>query len=234
MRVLLVEDHPDIAENIGDFLGEAGHEVDFALDGATGLRLAQSETYDAIVLDLTLPRLDGLEICRRLRRDAKRRVPVLMLTARDALADKLEGFDAGTDDYLVKPFALEELHARLKALAGRRNSGPPHLLRVADLELDLESRRVSRGDRVLALGPTGFELLRMLMEASPAVVSREQLSQRLWGDAPPRSDALRSHVYALRQEVDKPFAEKRIETVHGVGFRLRDGEDAGPPEELPA
>lgn len=232
MRVLVVEDHPDIAENIGDSLEEEGHEVDFALDGPTGLRLARAGRYDAMVLDLMLPRLDGLEVCRRLRQESGRDLPILMLTARDALSDKLKGFEAGADDYLVKPFALEELHARLAALTARGRSPKGTVLRIGDLELDRARHLAHRQGRELDLTPIGFELLRALMEASPGVVTKEQLSEAIWGGEPPQSDALRSHVYALRRQLDRPFDTPLLETVHGVGLRLGLPEDGVPGDSV--
>ncbi len=221
MRVLIVEDHADLAENIGDYLEASGHTVDFAGNGVTGLHLAVANSYDAIVLDLTLPGLDGLDLARRLRHDADDPVPILMLTARDTLDDKLAGFDAGADDYLVKPFALQELAARLDAVT-RRGETRRRTLEVGDLELDLGTRVARRAGERLRLNPTGFRLLRALMEASPEVVSKRELEGLLWGEDPPDSDALRTHIYHLRRVVDRPFDRPLVETVHSVGYRLAD------------
>ncbi len=228
MRILVIEDNGDVAANIGDFLESRGHEVDFALDGVVGLHLAVSHPFDAIVLDLGLPGIDGLDVCRRLRRDASSDVPVLMLTARDTLPDTLAGFEAGADDYLVKPFALQELGVRVEALARRGRRAQPDALRVADLELHPNRFEAVRGGRRLDLNPTGFRILRVLMEASPDVVRREDLERELWGDSPPDSDALRSHIYALRRAVDRGFDRPLLHTVHGVGYRIDpDGVAAG-------
>ncbi len=226
MRVLIIEDHADLAENIGDYLANRGDSVDFAGDGLTGLHLAVTEPYDAIVLDLMLPGIDGLQLAQRLRRDAGDDVPILMLTARDTLDDKLAGFEAGADDYLVKPFALQELAARLAAIV-RRGKARRRALRVGELKLDLGTRVARRQGQRLALNPTAFRLLRVLMEASPDVVPRGELEAALWGDEPPDSEALRTHIYQLRQALDRPFATSLLETVHSVGYRLADdGEPA--------
>jgi DNA-binding response OmpR family regulator len=228
MRVLVIEDNRDVAGNIGDFLEARGHEVDFAYDGVVGLHLAVTQSFEVIILDLGLPGMDGLTLCRRLRQDASSDVPVLMLTARDMLSDKLEGFDVGADDYLVKPFALQELGARIEVLSRRGRRSDPETIRVADLELHPGRYEVFRKGRRLKLNPTGFRLLRLLMEASPRVLLKADLERELWGDAPPDSDALRSHIYALRRTVDRSFEEPLLHTVHGIGYRLDpDGRSSG-------
>ncbi len=222
MRVLVVEDNSDIAANIGDYLEDRGHEVDYAADGVTGLHLAVVHDFDVIVLDLMLPGMDGLELCRKLRQEARKQTPVLMLTARDTLDQKIQGFESGADDYLVKPFALQELEVRLQVL-GRRARGPERrLLQVADLELDLDTLTARRAGQSIALNPIGLKLLQRLMEASPAVVSRQDLERRVWGDELPDSDSLRVHIHTLRAAVDKPFGSALIQTRHGIGYRLVD------------
>ncbi len=215
MRVLVIEDNADIAANIVDYLDAEGFTADLAHDGISGMHLVLTQSYDAIVLDLGLPGMDGLTLCRRLREQSLD-LPVLMLTARDTLADKLTGFEAGTDDYLVKPFALPELTARLRALTLRGRKHQATLV-LADLELDPGTHRAHRGGRELALNHTCFRILEILMRASPNLVTREELTWQIWGDQPPGSDALRSHVYALRREIDKPSPEPLLETVRGVG-----------------
>ncbi|MEM1203993.1 MAG: response regulator transcription factor [Acidobacteriota bacterium] len=225
MRVLIVEDHRDIAANIADFLEARGAEPDFAYDGLGGLHLALTNEYDAIVLDVMLPGMDGLDFARRLRGDAGSSTPILMLTARDTLADKLAGFEAGTDDYLVKPFDLQELAVRLDALVRRTRPSPRRRLRYADLELDPSTHSARRGGVELSLNRTSFLLLRTLLEAAPGVVARRDLERALWGDEPPDSDALRSHIYLLRRSVDRPFSgPDLLHTVHGVGYRLAGGD----------
>ena len=219
--ILLVEDHQDLAETVGAFLESQGYTVDYASDGLTAMHLAVTEEYDAIVLDIGLPGIDGLEVCRRLRKDARKQTPVIMLTARDQLDDKLSGFDVGADDYLVKPFEMPELAVRVEALI-RRDKGDVSetTYRIADLELDTEREIAIRAGKRLSLSPRSYEILRVLMRRAPAVVSRRELEKEIWGDEVPDSDALRSHVYNLRRIVDKPFDRPLIETVAGRGFRM--------------
>lgn len=222
MKILVIEDNRDIAANIADYLEPKGHVLDFASNGPHGLQLAVNERYDVIVLDIMLPGLDGMTLCRRLRAEARVGTPVLMLTARDQLDDKLEGFKAGADDYLVKPFSVKELEVRLEALVKRsHNNGPSCLLQVADLQYDPDTMAATRGGRTLELNPIQRKLLESLLRNTHRVVSREELEALIWGDALPDSDVLRTHIYHLRNVVDKPFAEKLIHTVHGAGYRLQ-------------
>lgn len=225
MRVLVVDDNRDICRNIGDYLELFGHVLDFAYSGPQALHLAHVGEYDVVVLDLMLPGMDGLDVCRELRAGSKSEVPVLMLTARDTLPDKLDGFRAGTDDYLVKPFAMQELLARLRALHDRRKGHRARRLVVGDLTLDKGTREVSRGGRRVALNPVGYRILEKMMEASPTVVTRAELETLLWGDECPASDALRSHMYQLRRTMEAPGGERLLHTVHGVGYRLADPDD---------
>jgi DNA-binding response OmpR family regulator len=220
MRVLIIEDNPDIAANLGDYLEDHGHTVDFAGDGITGLHLAVVNDFDSIVLDLALPGMDGLDVCRKLRSEAGKDTPVLMLTARDRLEDKLAGFDMGADDYLVKPFELQEVEARLKVLAGRGRRRNTRELKVGDLKYNLDTLNVSRGDEDIYLNPIGLKLLHCLMEASPNVVSRAELEMEVWGEEMPDSDSLRVHIHSLRSAIDKPFGSNLIQTRHGIGYRL--------------
>ena len=221
MMVLLVEDHHLLAETIMDYLTSENIEVDYAARGLQGLNLATQNSYDAIILDINLPEIDGFSICRQLRKNHNIDTPVLMLTARDALDDKLTGFDTGADDYLVKPFANQELVARLTALM-KRQRGEVTLKRteVGALALDSGSQRVWRHEKELMLSPTGFRILRILMRESPEVVSREAIQQELWGNDIPDTDVLRSHIYNLRKVVDHPFEFAMIQTVKGIGLRL--------------
>lgn len=221
MRLLVIEDNPDILANVVDYLESAGHIVDCARNGPGGLHLALTGHYDLIVLDVMLPGMDGYQLCRSLR-DSGSQVPVIMLTARDGLDDRLQGLRTGADDYLVKPFALAELEARIDAVL-RRTLGARQRLQVADLVLDLDSWRVTRGGQTLRLNPACLKLLEVLMRKSPGVVRREALETALWGDDPPASDSLRSHLHLLRQAVDRPFPKPLLHTVHGIGYRL--GED---------
>ena len=229
MHVLLVEDHPDLAANLGDFLGAHGHSVDFAADGPSGLRLAQSQSFDAIVLDRLLPGLDGATVCRRLRGigGSATSVPVLMLTALDTVGDRVDGLKAGADDYLVKPFAMVELLARLEALHRRASAcGNSRRLTVADLSFDLDTLEARRAGDLLSLTPALRKLIELLLRETHRVVTREELERRLWADAPPEGDVLRAHMYALRVAIDKPYPRKLLHTVHGTGYRLADLGDA--------
>jgi DNA-binding response OmpR family regulator len=180
-----------------------------------------TNTYDVIVLDLMLPGLDGLAVCRKLREEARVDTPVLMLTARDTLDDKIIGLGAGADDYLVKPFEVRELEARIGTLLRRyRRAVARETYTVDDLTLDMATLRVTRGGQVLTLTPIGLKLLTVLMRASPRVVTRQQLEREVWGDLLPDSDTLRSHLYTLRKVIDKPFARTLLHTISGVGYRL--------------
>jgi DNA-binding response OmpR family regulator len=225
--VLLVEDNRSLSEMVGEYLESKGFGVDFASDGVDGLRLASENSYDVVVLDLMLPRMDGVEVCRKLRSESKKSTPVLMLTARDTLADKVTGLDAGADDYLVKPFAIQELEARVRALIRRdRRQVSAEVLRVADLVLDTASLRATRGGSELNLSPIGLRLLTILMRESPRVVTRRDIEREIWGDGLPDSDTLRSHLYNLRKTIDRPFAKQLLHTVQTAGYRIADLETA--------
>ena len=222
-RILLVEDHQDIAEMVFAYLERRGYVLDHAADGVTGLHLAVSEDYDLIILDLMLPGMDGLELCAKLRNEARKDTPVLMLTARDTLADKVAGLDTGADDYLIKPFEIQELEARARALIRRRQGAlNPETLQVADLVVDTGTLIVRRAGRDLSLTPIGMKMLTILMRASPRVVSRRELERQVWGDVLPDSDTLRSHLYNLRKAIDRPFEHPLLHTVQGAGYRIAD------------
>lgn len=220
MRLLVVEDNRDILANLADYLGLKGYEVDCAQDGLTGLHLIATQRYDLVVLDVMLPGMDGYTLCQRLRDSVLGHTPVIMLTARDALDDRLQGFRMGADDYLTKPFALSELAARIEAVLKRSRGGGRRQLSVGDLNYDLDTLEVTRAGQTLHVGPIGLKLLALLMQKSPGVVPREALESALWGDSPPDSDSLRSHIHTLRQQIDKQFATSLLHTVHGVGYRL--------------
>tara|TARA_R110000868_G_scaffold159736_3_gene388835 strand:+ start:35236 stop:35919 length:684 start_codon:yes stop_codon:yes gene_type:complete len=225
VRILVIEDNRDILANVLDYLQLKGFSVDCAQDGLSGLHLASTGHYDLIVLDIMLPGIDGYQVCKRLREDGRNEVPILMLTARDALDDRLQGLQAGADDYLIKPFALSELVARIEAILRRSQGSRKRQLKVADLVYDLDTLHVSRAGQPLKLNPLGLKLLAVLMQKSPAVVRREALEDALWGDDCPDSDSLRSHIHQLRQVLDKPFACPLLHTLHGVGYRLAEQTD---------
>lgn len=219
LRVLLIEDQQDIAANIWDFLERRGHTIDHASDGENGLAMALRGEADVIVLDLGLPRLDGLQLCQQLR-SAGRGVPVLMLTARDTLDDKLRGFAEGADDYMVKPFAMKELEARIQVLHRRGRPMPEATLEVGALGFDPKAMLASRGGRSFELTRAQARILGVLMRESPAVVTHAALVRAVWDDGLGDTAALHTHIYALRNLIDRGFEQNMIQTVHGIGYRL--------------
>lgn len=226
MYVLIIEDNSDIVANLYGFLEPLGYTLDVAQNGVVGVQRAIASDYDVIILDLELPGLDGIEVCRQLRKDQRLATPILMLTARDTVNDKLTGFKVGADDYLVKPFSLVELEARLTALVRRaRNEIVEHILEFGELQFDLSRCEVKRAGRKLSLTPIGYKLLESLMRKAPAIVTRDSLLREIWGDDPPDSDALRTHIHALRTAIDRPFVHAMLITLPGNGYKLVDGND---------
>ncbi len=225
MRVLIVEDEKGMAELLNKGLEEENHRVTLAFDGRTALEFAELYEFDAIVLDLMLPGIDGFEITRRLRR-TRNETPVLVLTARDAVPDIVRALDLGADDYLTKPFSFEVFLARLRAVARRGSSPRPTCLQIADLKLDPASRQVFRDSREIHLSPTEFRLLELLMRRAGRVVSRNAIVDAVWDfDHEVEENTLDAFVRLLRSKVDKDFREKLIHTVRGVGYCLRAGSD---------
>lgn len=228
-RLLIIEDNPELVANLYDFFEPLGYVIDDARDGVTGLRMATQSAYDAILLDLMLPRLDGMTLCHRLREEFQNPVPVLMLTARDPVDDRVQGFALGADDYLVKPFSLKELDARIKALVrraqGRQVQGT---LVWEDLQVDTRAPQAWRQGRSINLTPTTHKLLLSLVRAAPDVVRKQEAEYLLWGEAPPEGGALRTHMHDLRRQIDKNFTRALIETVHGIGWRLHTPQEAAP------
>ncbi len=222
MKVLIIEDNQDIAASIYDYLEMQGYTIDAASDGLSGLHLAVTNDYDVIILDLGLPGIDGVDICRRLRQDAQRLIPILMLTARDSLENRLEGFNSGADDYVVKPFSLKELAARVKVLSERNSRIPSSRLLVGDLSLNEDTHEVHRAGQCIHLNPILFRLLTFLMQNAHRVIKREELECAVWQDNPPDSDALRTHISSLRQLIDKPFDFRLLYTVRGFGYKFTD------------
>lgn len=224
--ILLVEDHNDLAATVGAYLEDSGYAMDYAADGSIALNLMEENLYDVIILDVMMPKVNGFKVCTRLRERGDS-TPILMLTARDQLDDKLEGFEVGADDYMVKPFEMEELAARVNALLRRaRGEVSEGAIRVGDLLFDPRTMRVERDGQRLNLSPTSIRILKILMRESPRLVSREQIENELWGDMLPDSDTLRSHMYNLRKSIDRPFETKLLHTVQGMGFKLAMPEDA--------
>nr|WP_250646563.1 response regulator transcription factor [Pseudomonas oligotrophica] len=222
---MIIEDNPDIVANLYEYFEPLGHQLDNARSGHAGLAQAISQRFDVIVLDGMLPGLDGLELCRRLREEHQCDTPILMLTARDTINDKVTGLRAGADDYLVKPFSLIELEARLEALFRRAGvQFPDQVLRYGELAFDPGTFEATRNGQRLELTPSGYKLLAALLRTAPRLVTREELEHELWQDEPPLSDALRTHIHALRQAVDKSFPSlpPMLITVAGIGYRLAD------------
>ncbi|MGO4221320.1 response regulator transcription factor [Lysobacter sp. TAF61] len=221
--ILVVEDHSTIAELIGECLERIGYDVDFARDGVEALRRIDEDAYDLVILDRSLPRLDGIDVCRRISQRQGMRPSVLMLTAHESWADKVTGLEAGADDYLTKPFAPAELQARVTALMKRiRREVAGMVLQVADLTLDCESMRVHRSGVEIHLTPTGLRLLTILMRQSPRVVSREELVRALWRGEEPESDCLRSHLYQVRKAVDAGSSRPLVHTMLTAGYKIAD------------
>lgn len=222
MRILVIEDDIDILNNISEYLQLNGYLVDSASDGLQAMNLVDQyrQHYDLLLIDLNLPRLDGLQLIKNIKKIIST-LPIIVITARDQLDDKLNGFAMGIDDYLIKPFALAELNARIQAVWNRcYNLGGQSLLQVEDLILNRERHELSRAGQVLKLSPIALILLEILMLGSPNVVVRQKLEQQLWQDSPPDSDSLRTHIHHIRQVIDKPFAKPLLHTVHSVGYRL--------------
>jgi hypothetical protein len=221
MHILLVEDHQDIAENISDYFAAKGDQVTQASDGIQGLALARASQYDVMVLDVMLPGMSGIELCRQLRSTHHITTPILMLTARDLLTDKVAGFDAGADDYLIKPFSLVELSMRLKALTRRHIPATPATkISVSDLTFDLFTLEAERAGQPIKLNPTTRRLLSILIQNTHRVVTRIELEQAIWGYETPEADVLRTHMHTLRTAIDKGFTPRLLHTIHGTGYRL--------------
>ena len=223
MRILVVDDEPALRAALQRALRLEGYDVTLAENGDAALRLVQRDAPELVVLDVLMPALDGLAVCRRLRR-AGDRTPVLMLTARDAVSDRVSGLDAGADDYLVKPFALEELLARVRALLRRTVNGDPHgVLRFADLSLDPVTREVRRGERPISLTRTEFSLLELFMANPRRVLTRSRILEDVWGyDFPTTGNALEVYVGYLRRKTEAEAEPRLIHTVRGVGYVLRE------------
>lgn len=223
MRILIIEDDATIAANLYDFLAARGHDVDAAADGVTGLHLAVTQDFDAIVLDLGLPGMNGLMLAQKLRDDAQRTTPILMLTARDTLEDKLEGFSSGADDYLIKPFLLKEVEARLNALH-KRSSGriSMRMLEAGSLTLDPKTMSVRFSGKDVKLPPKCLRILELLMREPGRVISRDEIERTVWGETQETSDTLRSHLSTLRRALTATGGRDPIETLHGLGYRIQE------------
>ncbi|MFT4768278.1 MAG: DNA-binding response OmpR family regulator [Glaciecola sp.] len=220
LSILLVEDHLPIAGQVTDFLQGHGWQVDHARTGQQALTLAATNPYHLVLLDLNLPDMDGVEVCEHIKQSAEINMPILMLTARDSFEDKAMGFGHGADDYLTKPFDLRELVLRCQALAKRNDLHHNKLLELGDLRIDTTQKAAWREEQILTLTSIGFKILVLLAQAYPNPLSRSALLHQIWGDALPDSDALKSHIYSLRNELDKPFASPMLKTITNVGYKL--------------
>ncbi|HDY7844219.1 TPA: response regulator transcription factor [Vibrio vulnificus] len=221
MKILLVDDNHNVAETIADYLELEGITIDCAYHGEAALRLIETNHYDVIVMDIMMPKLDGISTVKKLREDYLCGTPILFLTAKQGLDDKIAAFTAGGDDYLLKPFAMQELSLRLHALANRGPRQDIGVLKFADITLDAKTEQVERQGQQIKLSRIQTRILTLLMKRAPAIVSRVEVIESVWGDEPPGSDALRSHIYGLRTALDKGFSESRLETIHGQGYRLK-------------
>lgn len=219
LSVLIVDDNTDILCNVRDYLEMGGLVVETAINGREALDRMNQKTYAVCILDIGLPDIDGLTVCKTLRQNGDK-TPVLMLTARDSIDDKVTGLSVGADDYLVKPFSLRELSARVQALIRRAYGDSSMKLKVADLEFDLVTTQVSRSGQVIKLNPTCLTILKELMMKSPAIVNRARLEALVWAGAVPDSDSLRANIYLLRQAIDKSFDKKLIHTHPSLGWSI--------------
>lgn len=217
--VLVVEDNQEILSNVRDFLILKGFSVETAVNGADALERLKRGSFNLCILDIGLPVIDGLSICQTLRQQGNP-IPILMLTARDSIDDRVRGFDCGADDYLIKPFALKELVARVQALLRRSYGQEEHSLTVGDLQFNLQTLEVKRSDQTIHLNPTCLAILKELMIASPGVVSRARLENVVWNGMPPDSDSLRANMYLLRKAIDRSFNSPLINTHPGLGWSL--------------
>ncbi|OEF18848.1 response regulator transcription factor [Aliivibrio logei] len=221
MKVLIVEDNHHVAETIADYLELVGIDIDCAYHGVAAIEILKNQSFDAIVMDIMMPKLDGISTVQALRNDYACSTPIIFLTAKDTLEDKIHAFEAGGDDYLVKPFAMEELHIRLLALSKRGKRTDVGKLTFEDMEMDIKAGTLSRQQQLIKLAPIQLKIIALLMKKAPDIVSKNELTEHIWGDELPSSDALRSHLYTIRNAIDKGFDTPRLETIHGKGYRLK-------------
>lgn len=227
MKILVIEDDTGIANMIRRGLEDANYQVDVAADGATGQEMALENSYHLLVLDLMLPKMDGLRVCEELR-SRRNRVPVLMLTARDAVDDRVRGLDTGADDYLPKPFDFQELIARVRALLRRDRMHRTRVIRVGDLEIDTAQRRVTRAGKEIGLSHREYELLEALAAYESQVLTREAIQERIWMNEESSSNTVDVYIGMLRKKIDAGHPVKLIQTVHGAGYTLRQPDSESP------
>lgn len=225
MNVLLVEDSKQVADVIYEYFEDTDVELDYAATGTLGLQLAQEHRYDCIILDIMLPGIDGITLCKTLR-ESGNDTPIVMLTARDTQQDTLQGLQTGADDYIIKPFDLELLEARVEAVVRRNNGlGYKKSLIVGELTIDVKSHSVTRNNIEISLNPSGYKILKLLCEKYPNLVTREEIESTLWPDDSPDQDILRKHIYQLRTKVDKPFDYDMVITMPKKGYKLQVNKD---------
>ncbi|WP_162048574.1 response regulator transcription factor [Vibrio taketomensis] len=219
LQLLLVEDNLELAETTIEHFELEGIGCDHVSNGSAALDVMVKAHPDVVILDVNLPRFSGLEVCKKLREQGND-VPIIMLTARDSLDDKIAGFEAGADDYLTKPFAFEELLMRVRVLS-RRRSGEVNVITLKDLQMNVKERNVKRGMDEIKLSPTGYRILEALLRSTPNPISREDLIQKVWGDEQPDTNSLKVHMFKLRHALDANYEEKLLHTVKSFGFVLR-------------
>ena len=220
LKVLVAEDNLDIAENIGDFLALNDHQVDYAYDGEMAVNLMETESFDVIVMDIMMPKLNGLHATQKIRQLPEGDVPILMLTAKDTINEKLNGFEAGADDYIVKPFDMAELYARILAHARKTQKSYTHTVNVNGVFLDRKQQNASVNDTPLLLNPTTFKIMWQLTKGYPTIVAKKDIEFSLWGEFPPDNDILRSHIYNLRKSLAKCTSSVTVVGKHGQGYQL--------------
>jgi DNA-binding response OmpR family regulator len=220
LKLLIVEDNPHIAKQLGDFLSGLHWHVDFSSQGKHAIELASTEHFDVVLLDLNLPDIDGFQVCHQIKSHAPSNVPILMLTARDAFEDKARGFSLGADDYLTKPFDFREVALRCQALSRRQQLHVKQEIQLGALRLIVREMRAEYSGQVIALTQVGFKILLVLTQHFPNAVTRSQMMFEIWGDTPPESDALKSHIYSLRKQLESVTTAGLIRTVHHLGYQL--------------
>ena len=220
MKILLVDDSFQISETIADYLELRNCIVDFAYNGQDALSIIEEQSFDVVVMDIMMPKMDGISAVKKIRSELNKTVPIIYLSAKDKLEDRLEGFDSGADDYLVKPFSLEELYARITALYNRTNKTVSAIVTFKDIQIDTEQKQVSLGSNQLKLPPIQYKILLLLIKKAPNLVTKSDIIEHIWGDSEPNSDALRSHMYGVRNAISKQDSQTQLETVFGKGFKL--------------
>jgi len=221
MKLLLVEDDFVVAQNICEYLEAGSHIVDWAPDGHIGLDNVTSQQYDLIILDITLPKMSGIELCKRIRDIGYKNIPILILTALGELDSKIQAYEAGADDYVIKPFSLKEIELRINALLKRSTNRDSNACLVVDeLQYDTSTLVVKRKDKEIDLPKKAKMILEILMRNTHRVVTKEEIEKAVWNDSLPDKDTLRIHIHALRNAIDKPFNKQLLKTIHGVGYRI--------------